>query len=320
MSLPTYILKEIINSLGYELRQIPQLDGAAASARPDPITHQYLQTPATADVKLRDVRGLFSLGLPLAPETHPFVRAALAAREGICDGTARRKIEAVLERYYQAVRPSSALEAIDLEVEDAPGLCGVAVAGWVFPWSDRSVEDTLVRRQRAMRLDALQYGRIMPADQGFTAFGPAGERKLELESLRLAKLVCSVAANGFRTANRKSPMQVVALRRDGRYRWLVAQGHHRFAVCAAFSVPEVAAVVRNVVRREDAEFWPQVAAGIFTKQGALALFDRLYEGRPAEVCRRNWTKAHPAVEQGAAAARDRDSLVAAPACARGMAK
>lgn len=284
MSLPLFLVRELFKTLGYEVRRVPKVAAVISDEREviDPVTAQYLQAPAGYEVPLAETRGLFALGLPLREDIHPFVRASVIAKERVEPAS---EIRSVLARYYEAVTPRTALEVVDLAEEEAPGLADVPPEGWTFPWSDRSVEQTMMARRRSMRLDALQYGKRMPPGQGFTAFGPAGEAKLDLEVLRIERLVRSYATEGFRPFDRKNPLRVTALRRDNDYRWLVADGHHRFAACAAFSIKTVPAIVRSLVRREDHEFWPQVVSGVFRPEGALKLFDRLFRGEPARICR-----------------------------------
>lgn len=290
MSLPHFLAKELFKVLGYEVRRVPNV--ATVMSRGceviDPVTTQYLQAPAVYEVAVAETRGLFALGLPLREDIHPFVKAAVIAKGHVNPGP---QIRAILTRYYDAVTPRAALEVVDLTEEDAPGLSGVPPEGWIFPWSDRSVEQTMKARRRSMRLDALQYGKSMPPGQGFTAFGPAGEAKLDLEVMRIERLVRSCTANGFRSFDRKNPLRVTALRREKAYRWLVADGHHRFAACAAFSIKSVPVIVRNIVRREDHEYWPQVVSGVFQPSGALKLFDRLFQGEPARICH-GWDSAN----------------------------
>lgn len=308
MSVLRFVSKDIINAMGYEIRRVPRAsDAAKAPVRSgDPITYQYMprvRGSAVFEIRLEHARGLHTLGLRFDPAVHPFTRAAAAARASERPTEALRE---VLTAYYETVCPSTALDAVGLESTFAPGLRGVPAAGWVFPWSDKSIAESMMGRQTALRMDALQYGKMLPPSEGITAFGPVGSRKLELEISRLDKLIRSVAEHGFEPFNTKNPLKVIGLRRDKTYRWVVAAGHHRFAVCAAFAIPSVAAMVVDVVRREDCEYWPQVVTGVFSPRGALALFDRLYDGVPAPVCtgwaeragrtapeRADWPEDHP---------------------------
>jgi hypothetical protein len=303
MGMVHFIVKDVFNALGFDIRRRPQPAEVLAGERHviDPITFQYLRAPAIVDVALDDVRGLSSLGLPLRADAHPFVRAATIARHAPLGADRTLALREVLSRYYGTVRPASALEALDLTWDDAPGLAGAPPAGWIFPWSDRSVEQTLRGRERAMRLDALQYGRRTKVGSGFTAFGPVGEAKLDLEVRRIEQLVDSLARTGFRVYDRKNPLQVIGLRANGVYRWLIWAGHHRFAACAAFAIRSVPALVPNVVRREDHALWPQVVSGVYHPKGALKVFDRLFRGQAASVCEAWHTAAEAAGTPTAAA-------------------
>ncbi|MER9303835.1 ParB/RepB/Spo0J family partition protein [Mesorhizobium sp. M0293] len=286
MKLLRFISKDIINSLGYEVRRVPRAAEVSSTVRSgiDPVTFQYMprvRGSAVIEIRLQDTRGLNCLGLPFRPACHPFVRTALAAKTGL---EATSKVRSILEEFYGSVQPATAREAVDVTLGDAPGLQGVPAAGWVYPWADKSVEETLRGRQTAMGLDALQYGKMLSFSEGLTAFGPVGAKKLNLEVERIQRLIASIATNGFDLFNRRNPLKVIGLRRGDNYRWIVLAGHHRFAACAAFSIAAVPAMVVDIVRYEDCSYWPQVVSGIYTVSGARAVFDRLFEGVPARVC------------------------------------
>ncbi len=290
MSLLRFLSKDIISAFGLEVRRVPRVAELGRSLQSgDPVTFDYmpsLRGAALLAIPLADTRGLGAMGLPLDPASHPHVRAALAARRAAAGDPARCKsvVREVLAPYYRLVRPGSALAALDLDGSEARGFGDVAAMGWLYPWAGKTVAQTLRGRRIALAMDALQYGRRLSVAQGLTAFGPVGPNKLTLEVTRICRLVRSVSDNGFTPYNRKSPLRVTALRRDGDYRWLVETGHHRFAVAASFSIDSLPALVNGVVRREDAGLWPQVVAGRFTTEGALRLFDRIWDGQPSGCC------------------------------------
>jgi hypothetical protein len=98
------------------------------------------------------------------------------------------------------------------------------------------------------------------------------------------RLLNSFNTRGFYGFDPRAPLQVAALRQGKEYRWLIKSGQHRFATAAAFQMEVLPAMVTEIIRREDASFWPQVVRGVITETGAKLVFDRIFNGVPAGVC------------------------------------
>ncbi len=282
---------QAMRSLGYEIRRVA--DPAKLDVEPagtDPVTLEYCLTKrgyAVLEIPLESCRAFHTLGLPLNPGDHPFVKAFQAALPNPSSEGALADIRQVLEQYYAAVQPASACEVIGLSPQQAPGLRGVAPLGYIYPWSEKGVDEITERRKRSMKYVGMRYGFKPETEIGHTFFGPARPAKLELQIARLHTLLHAVRSQGFKPFARDFPTKVVALRKSRETRWLIEEGQHRFAIGAALNVVTIPAIVTSVVRREDAGLWPQVIGGAFTEIGALKLFDRIYDGVPAEVAS-NW--------------------------------
>lgn len=292
-----------INRLGYDIRRV----GSPATVRvaepgTDPITFEYVRERrgyAVFEIPIVDVRAFLSLALPLRSDSHPFVRAVECARREANEELARSSIERILRSYYEEVCPASAAEGLDLSWEEVPGLREFApdsddhpIDINFLPWSGWSPDKVREGRRRAAKFEGLQNGVIANVADGVTSFGPVKPAKLSLEVNRLARLVASVNRRGFIRFNPRSPLKVAAFRRADQYKWVINSGQHRFAAAAAFGIESLPAMVTEVVRRDDARLWPQVANGIFTEAGALSIFDRIYDGTPAAVCRA-WIEKSP---------------------------
>lgn len=287
MSWLRVLATRVLNSLGYDVRRVPSSKIHTAAPGADPVAFEYLPSlrgRAIFDIPVEDARAFHSLALPLRPQEHPFVRAIDRALRDENPEEPRQSLQSVLADYYGTVRPSSASEAVGLGDKDAPGLRGIPPPGYLLPWWDKTIEETIQGRSRAMRLVGLENGVTTSVEEGLTAFGPVKEGKLALEVDRLHKLLQLVKSSGFVPFRQESPMKVSALRRNGAYKWLIEQGQHRFAMAAALGVRTVPAMVSNVVRREDAPHWPQVVSGVFTEAGALSVFDRIFDAVPAPAC------------------------------------
>ena len=293
-----------IRSLGYDLRRVAS--PASLSIEPigtDPLTLEYCPSKrgyGVLEIPIDICRGFHSLGLPLQSNLHPFVQAYQSAFP--LQGTDRElaEITRVLEEYYDCVRPRSASQVLGLAERDAPGLQGVPPIGYILPWWEQDVEEMTRGRARSLEYVGMRYGIATTAESGHTFFGPVGSSKLALQVARLHRLWQSVRDRGFQPFGRDAPTKVVALRKDGSYRYMIAEGQHRFALGAALNAESIPAMVTSVIRREDVQFWPQVVSGVFSEEGALALFDRLFEGRPAAVTQ-SWSERH--VDHSSALAR-----------------
>ena len=249
------------------------------AAAPDPLTYQYLsdlRIAPTRAVELSQVRAGI-MGFTYGAESpHPLIAAFRAA---ISAADPEAEVRALLSGYYAAVQPRDAAEVVGLPPAEAPGLMTETLGSWVMPWSERSAADTARHRRICLEEEGLANGIRLTLEDGATFFGPVSPRKLDLEVARITSLARSMKMNGFRP-DAARPVEVIALRSGGEYRWLVVQGQHRIAACAAFGIESLDVRILRIIRREDAAYWPHVVAGTFTIDGALACFDRLFAGQP----------------------------------------
>jgi hypothetical protein len=290
MSVFKFVLKRLLASANIEVRRIVSAETAtAALSSADPVTFQYysdLRPAPMLTVDLADVRAGVMGFRYSSPDLHPLVHASSLARREPSAATMATAIRSAMARYYEMAQPASALEVVGLPGEEAPGLVSVPAYKWVFPWTERSIEENAKFRWICLQEEGLINSARVSAADGVTLFGPVSERKLAIETARLTNLVTSVQASGFRVDARK-PLEVFGLRADGEYRWFVVQGQHRFAVCAAFDLEHTTARVTRIIRREDAAYWPHVVAKTFTEEGARKLFDRIHAGE-APLCAHSW--------------------------------
>jgi hypothetical protein len=269
---------------------VRRIGGNTASLRhfadADPITFQYLsdlRIAPTLTIELSQARAGI-MGFSYCPVlAHPLARAFKAAKKELAHGGAVRNI---LADYYSMVQPASALEIVDLNRDEAPGLAGIPLHSWVMPWSERSIEETAAHRRTCLEEEGLANGKFVSMNDGATLFGPVTEEKLSLETARVTALAVSMKARGFRSSL-TNPIEVIGLRAGTEYRWFVIQGQHRLAACAAFGIAKVDVRLVRLVRREDAEFWPHVVTRTFTVAGALKCFDRLFAGNVC-ACATSW--------------------------------
>jgi hypothetical protein len=281
------LIRRTLNQFGYDIYRVGK-SARQDLAHPamDPLTFEYIPQRrgfAVFNVRMMDVRGFFGLAL-MTRQMHPFFWAMSRALDEEDEEVRRQIVETTLADYYGAVQPSSALDVVDLEEADAPGLVGVPSFSFIMPWSPRDVAELTEGRARSVRFEGIQYGRISNIGDGLTAFGPVTPAKLALEVHRICVLLSSVRRRGFSPAFFEGPLKVTGLRRGDSYRWSTESGQHRFAMAGAVGLNTVPARVLGVVRREDARYWPQVVNGTFSVAGAEKVFDRIFDARPARVC------------------------------------
>lgn len=283
------VARKALRPFGLDVVRIGAMAGwLDRDAVTDPLTHLYFSDMRhaplvrlhVADARLGATGYRFNSGNPF---TLAFARAASAPDEA----TAQLAVRAVLADYYDTVRPKEALSVLSLSAQEAPGLAGVAAQNFLLPWGSDSIEERAWRLKLwAFAGSLANYRQIVLPGHGMTDFGPVSAKKLELEVQRVVALDKSLKAKGF-CLDKRHPLEVVGLRSGRDYRWLAMRGRHRFAACAAWGIGTVEARVTKIIRREDVSVWPRVVSGTFTKEGALQVFDRLFDGKPP-ACALNW--------------------------------
>lgn len=275
-----------LNHFGYDVRRVASAYYVADPGS-DPITFEYLphrRGYVIFDIPIADARAFRCLSLPLRSSTHPFVKALKLAGLEVSEEAVRQTIATTLGHYYRIVCPASAADALGLSDVDAPGMADLPAPKFMLPWTPQSPDEEQERNRRSAVFEGLQYGVRARNDGGITEFGPVSPEKIALEVERLTRLLVSVSSAGFRLFDRRHPLVVAALHSTECYKWLIISGQHRFAMAAASGLTSLPAVVTEVIRREDAAYWPKVVEGVFTVEGALKVFDRIFDGIPAPVC------------------------------------
>lgn len=275
-----YQAKRMLAKFGLELRRVPKAGHLQPAWLTHPVTADYLpeyRGSLIVEAKIEDARGLNTMGLPFT-QAHPFLRAAKAGLEARDENDAWTQIRAVLDESSRAFQPATALEAVNLTAKEAPGLVGQPPHASLLPWSARTISQTIKGRVLAMEEAGLQYGVKLTVSDGLTAFGPWTAAKLDLETRRISELLESVQKRGYNSFNPDAPIKTSALFKDGNLRWQIEEGNHRIPVAVATGITSVACMVTHVIRRDEAALWPRVVDGTFTTEGAVRIFDRIFEG------------------------------------------
>lgn len=279
------LLARCFKFFGYELKKAGEpkpVDVRAFGNHPAQLLYYGDSRPILVNLPINKGRGLRILPLD-QPEQHPFVFASCAwlrSDNGI------QSILQTLEHYYDAVQPVTATDWLGLKDCHPSELHEEPPRAISMPWDTRTPSDWRKARENFAIKESRSAGLALSIDDGWHFWGPVHPKKLQLESIRIEKLLDSVQKNGIqRHDGHDGDIRAVVLRAaNGEWCWQVAGGEHRAAVLSAFGYSSIPVRVMQVVHRDDVDVWPGVIAGVFSKQSALATFDRIVEGQvPALV-------------------------------------
>lgn len=276
---------------GYSIQKTARtkpLDLRANGNDPRAMLYRGTKQPVLVDGALDAGRGL-----PLftfSPSgVHPFVRAVMAALE---NGDEKRAIRRVLQEYYEVFRPRSAAELYGLSPEDVPRLANEPPWAALLPWDEETIELWRADIQASVLRENRRFGRELTVSEGWAWCGPTSPEKLDIETDRLHAIMSAIRQRGLRRDDHADGdiSVVVLMRRDGQWRWQARTGQHRAAVAGALRFTTLPLRVEKIVNRHDVDIWPNVVSGIFSRDAALQLFDRIFDGHYPPVAQ-SWASA-----------------------------
>lgn len=221
-----------------------------------------------------------TLGMSLAQAT-PF---ADAARSAVAHGLERPDttdvMGGVLRRYYQAVQVENAAQWLDVSPRSA--LASEPPWAAVLPWRARTVASYRQVHEEAALIENRSVGWDVGISEGWLGCGPVSDTKIRIEAERILHVLRRIQQDGYlRSDEPDGDTRVTALVDDDHaWRWLITSGTHRAAAAVALGYTAIPVRVNLVISRADAPFWKHVVEGLFTLDEALAVFDRIFHGRP----------------------------------------
>jgi hypothetical protein len=279
------LVQRVLKRFNYKLA--PHPTGPPMDLR-QPLIHpgsvQYLShlRPALIDVDIARGRGFRVI--PLDTDLHPFV---CALREALTAEDREAAICAALRSYYEATQPASAAEWLDLPAGAGALLHHAPPWAVTMPWDFRTPEQWRVENKSYVLKENQRYqrsGQPLTIESGWHFWGPVSDAKLMVETSRLDSLVSSMLANGYvRHDGPDGDVCAVVLTRGSDWRWHVLGGEHRAAACSALGIATIPVRVLQVVNRAEVDFWPGVARRYFSRDVALAVFDKVFDGRVPAV-------------------------------------
>jgi hypothetical protein len=274
------LVQRALTSQGYQLQRVTPFDLRDSEESPRDLMLKYaspLRRSLLIEVPISRCRSMIGRALD---ERHPFVAT-------LKEGPPYSYSGSVLEAYYRQFQPTSVAEALGVSEEQAPGFAELPADAFVFPWQ---AEDPMARREGRrgwVENHAINYGYELSASDGIGSFGPASVGKGDLEVERLSRLYHSMTQSGFLRSDGPDGDVTGRFLMDEIGNWYVEvkSGQHRIAVAAALDIPAVPVrITLPPVKREEVGYWFQVRAGRITREGALAVFDRIMAGDPPPSC------------------------------------
>ena len=165
-----------------------------------------------------------------------------------------------LAEFYQRFQPQNiaAMYAV------SGGRCGSDLPPWEIPWIGKA-------RSRAPRGE----GGLGP-EHGTAIYGPATDKKVDLEMQRLTGTYESIRSHGYQP-DRHGDITGFLLRRGQEFRFLVRGGKHRTAALVHLGHPLVPVQFKphwpRIIDRADVAHWPLVREGRMDEALAQDIFD-----------------------------------------------
>jgi hypothetical protein len=263
----------------------PVRPGLPQESVDDPRLLTYREAPAGAGVAVTALLHEGSLHtFALGPRSHhPWV---VALRRSSGSSVPADVIRDVLARYYELVQPAGPADWLDVPSSACQRIAELPPTAAVLPWSlvmpEEALQAAATRARRERRGSGLPAGAFV----GSPSFGPLSPVQLTAEAEKLANLARLLADMSLDPSRVDYDLGAVFLVDGERVRWFGNAGRHRIAVVAARGDLDLPMAVRALVRRDEADNWPQVAAGNITVAAALEVFDRVMEGRPPTIASR----------------------------------
>ncbi len=186
-----------------------------------------------------------------------------------------------LEQTYKALSTVFLPEFLDIPKETVPGLNGVGILGAVYPWSK---DDPIVRFKKNSNISKRKNRERILA---LTAHGVNQNNYAKIaannELQYLISLYNSIKNNGYNRHNGPDgDIMGVILHCTVSNQNIVhiVSGQHRFVVLDALGYEKIPVrVFQNkpgIIRKNESRYWPQVKNGVFKTEGAIKVFELLF--------------------------------------------
>ena len=272
-----WFLRKISWRFGYIVlnRNVPSLNTCGDDPREVP----YLQDLPYSVQNLPAKLGVGLRFYPFEGQTyHPFILAL----KGIKENKNQKDFAfEVLKKYNQLCSLKTANDFLGLSKTEACFSNENHPYEYTYPWSTVVPHEIKKITLDDIRGENSRYG--FKTEEALD-LPLASDRKIWIETKRLVHLMVSIKESGFKQQSQDSLGCFVLLNGDS-WRWYVHGGQHRAAVLAVLGYDKFPVCVRRIIRREDVDIWPQVQSGVFTREQALLVFDKLFSAKPPPVAK-----------------------------------
>jgi len=215
-------------------------------------------------------------------EWHPYV----ALLRHYKAGKAKTYEQSILKDYYDVFQPRDAAEVLTCATSDVVNLRDLHPLAAVTPWSPKSPHETQKKARHSVEIENREEGYTdLSVEDGTPSYGPVASEKGLMEYNRLVRTFNSIQSYGYVRGKEGEvrewgkDINGILLFRNGDYRLLVQSGYHRMAAVAASGYERIPVCFarRAVIRPEDADYWPQVRSGLWSKKDAIQYFNDLFD-------------------------------------------
>lgn len=211
---------------------------------------------------------------------NPFIKTLLDYSNGNSNYSG-----SVLESFYNQYCPTSMQSVLR---SDNPLLNKYHPMATVLPWGISTPEEKLPnicvdpKAERLLSKEAHKLGLKEKDNFGWQFFGPVSEDLGVQEYTRLVSVYNSIKEHGYRP-EKYGYMHGQFLVSADDWVWVNIGGKHRFASLAALQFENIPVALKSrssalFIRRCDVDYWPNVKNGLFSRNDALSIFDRILNG------------------------------------------
>lgn len=266
--------------MGFQLRKSTVIDLRGETVHPLAMAYTAVKLGAMPTL-LMDIptsRCRTQLWNTLEAGRNPFVKTIIEYG----DNKSTRYQTSALKTYYNSYVPRNAAEVIRLNNHQM--LKQIPPGGYILPWDNQSVEDTIKIRERVAQNENRKEGNQMGLWAGHTDFGPVNDQKGEIEFSRLVKISDHIKKQGF---IEKPYMPDGGIKgyfligENDDWCFIVKSGKHRAYALSALgytSIPVVLDAGLQILKRtHDLSFWPQVRNGVFSEKEASTVANNILD-------------------------------------------
>lgn len=283
------IKKAIIKSLeklGYSLQPMHNsmpIDLRRTNSDPRQLMYVSHIQPVIINLPINQGRGFLFFSFS-RNGAHPYVVAAIKAQDS---ENVFEKVRSVLKAFYGMVSFEETEDVLGLEKNALDPDISKKLYEYdrlhypLLPWAIKPLDKWM----RTCKKGLMKERERLNKENKYEAWWVWDKFiNIEDETYRLVRLLDSIKKNGYlRNNNRDGDIRANILIDNNNWRWQLVGGNHRASVLSALDYKYIPVRVNQLVNRNDVAIWPQVLAGVYTKEAALKVFDYCFNASPPPV-------------------------------------